>query len=182
MQRDWRRVFPSLDMYSVRYHWRQQRLEQNLNWRYPRSEWVNTCWWGWQNTTVLEKCTQLYDVTQGTIKRKRFRQRVFFGWKKIFSICLLTPGEDSLSKAFAFNCSLCQCRQSHSSTLCVCVCLSLSASVSVSLSVCLSLPASQELFYLNWRCSGENDDIQIIGDYWGRSEERTTGLTDVTSW
>ena len=31
-------------------------------------EWVNNCWWGWQNRTALEKCTHQYEDTQGTIK------------------------------------------------------------------------------------------------------------------
>ena len=31
---------------------------------------------------ALEKCTQLYDDTQGTLKHKRFRQRVFVRCKK----------------------------------------------------------------------------------------------------
>ena len=26
-------------------------------------EWVNNCWWGWQNRTVLKKCIHLYDKT-----------------------------------------------------------------------------------------------------------------------
>ena len=34
------------------------------------------------NRTVLEKCTHLYDEEQGTIKHKRYRQRVFVGCKK----------------------------------------------------------------------------------------------------
>ena len=45
-------------------------------------EWVSNCWWGWQNRTALEKCTNLYNETQGTIKHKRFRQIVFVGCKK----------------------------------------------------------------------------------------------------
>ena len=59
-------------------------------------EWVNNCWLGWQNTTALEKCTHLYEQTQGTIKHKRFRQRVF--------VYLLTPDEDSLSKPLRVVC------------------------------------------------------------------------------
>ena len=34
------------------------------------------------NRTSVEKCTDLYDETQGTIKHKRFRQRVFVGCRK----------------------------------------------------------------------------------------------------
>ena len=45
-------------------------------------EWMNNCWWGWQNRTALAKCTQLFDDTQGTIKDKRFQQRVFVGCNK----------------------------------------------------------------------------------------------------
>ena len=26
-------------------------------------EWVNNCWWDWQNRTALEKCSHLYDDT-----------------------------------------------------------------------------------------------------------------------
>ena len=36
-------------------------------------EWVNNCWWSWQNRTTLEKCTHLYNETQETIKHKCFR-------------------------------------------------------------------------------------------------------------
>ena len=46
-------------------------------------EWVNNCWWGWQNRIALEKCTHLYDEIQRTIKHKRFRQKVFIRCKKI---------------------------------------------------------------------------------------------------
>ena len=38
-----------------------------------RKEWVNNCWWGWQNRTTLEKCPHLYNETQETMKHKRFR-------------------------------------------------------------------------------------------------------------
>ena len=38
-------------------------------------EWVNNCRWGWQNWTVLGKCTHLYDETR---KHKRFRQKIVF--------------------------------------------------------------------------------------------------------
>ena len=30
--------------------------------RYIYREWVNNCWWGWQNRTDLGKCTHLYDL------------------------------------------------------------------------------------------------------------------------
>ena len=59
-----------------------------------------------QNRTAQDKCIHLYDETQGTIKHNRFRQRVFVECKKT-DIYLLTPDEDSLSKALVFNCSLC---------------------------------------------------------------------------
>ena len=38
--------------------------------------------WKWDRT-ALEKCTHLYDETQGTTKHKCFRQTVFSGCKKI---------------------------------------------------------------------------------------------------
>ena len=57
---------------------------------------ILTVWWllteicqqGKQQTdqldrTALEKCAHLYDETQGTIKHKRFRQRVFLRCKKV---------------------------------------------------------------------------------------------------
>ena len=84
-------------------------------------EWVNNCWWGWQNRTDLGKCTHLYGKTQGKIKHKRFWHKVFVRCKEIdqiklflsiylldkiklsLFIYLLTPDEDFLSKALVFR-------------------------------------------------------------------------------
>ena len=44
---------------------------------HDQKEWVNNCWWGWQNKTDLGRCTHLYKEIQGTVKHKRLRQKVF---------------------------------------------------------------------------------------------------------
>ena len=62
------------------HHWFDATTSWPLIWH--AKEWVNNCWWGWQNRTDLGKCTHLYDETQGTIKHERFRQRVFVRCKK----------------------------------------------------------------------------------------------------
>ena len=48
-------------------------------------EWVNNCWWGWQNRTVLEKWTYLYDNAQGTI----IVLCVLYMWVHFFTAVLL---------------------------------------------------------------------------------------------
>ena len=56
-------------------------IRTTLNFHFK--EWVNNCWWGWQNRTDLGKCTHLYDGIRGTVKHKRFWQKVFFRYEKI---------------------------------------------------------------------------------------------------
>ena len=46
-------------------------------------------------STALEKCTYLYNDTQGTMKHKRFRQSL----RRVCKSRLLIPDEDTLSKS-----------------------------------------------------------------------------------
>ena len=40
--------------------------QSHMQWKkhHKTRDWVNNCWWGWQNRTDLGKCTHLYDETQ----------------------------------------------------------------------------------------------------------------------
>ena len=45
---------------KLRTVWRLTKLSKFQ--LFPK-QWVNNCWWSWQNRTALEKCTHLYDDT-----------------------------------------------------------------------------------------------------------------------
>ena len=46
-------------------------------------EWINNCWWSWQNRTGLGKCTHQCDETQGSNSTQALSTKsVFFGCKK----------------------------------------------------------------------------------------------------